>query len=83
MVDSGNCSYVTQVRNIEKMGGAVAVIVDPTEEDINDVYLSDDGTGAGIRIPAMMIDKYSGKKLKDWLMSGEVSLRAEFLTEYK
>lgn len=60
MVDSGNCSYVTQVRNIEKMGGALAIIVDPMEEDITDVILSDDGTGAGIRIPAMMIDKYSG-----------------------
>jgi len=64
------------------MGGALAIIVDPMEEDINDVYLSDDGTGAGIRIPAMMIDKYSGKKLKDWLDIGQVSLRAEFLTQY-
>jgi hypothetical protein len=58
MVDSGNCSYVTQVRNIEKMGGALA---------ISNVILSDDGTGAGIRIPAMMIDKYDGKTLKEFL----------------
>ena len=67
MVDSGNCSYVTQVRNIEKMGGALAIIVDPMEEDISNVILSDDGTGAGIRIPAMMIDKYDGKTLKEFL----------------
>ena len=49
------------------MGGALAIIVDPMEEDIADVILSDDGTGAGIRIPAMMIDKYSGDKLKQYL----------------
>ena len=82
MVDSGNCSYVTQVRNIEKMGGALAIIIDPMEEDITDVILSDDGTGAGIRIPAMMIDKYSGDKLKQYLQQGgEASLRAEFMTD--
>jgi hypothetical protein len=40
------------------MGGALAIIIDPKEEDISKVILSDDGTGAGIRIPAMMINKY-------------------------
>ena len=82
MVDSGNCSYVTQVRNIEKMGGALAIIVDPLEEDISDVILSDDGTGAGIRIPAMMINKYDGKILKEYLQKdSQTSLRAEFMME--
>jgi hypothetical protein len=70
MVDSGNCSYVTQVRNIEKMGAALAIIIDPMEEDITDVILSDDGTGAGIRIPAMMINKYDGKVLKEYIQKG-------------
>lgn len=64
------------------MGGALAIIVDPMEEDIADVILSDDGTGAGIRIPAMMIDKYSGDKLKQYLQSGQASLRAEFITDH-
>jgi hypothetical protein len=63
------------------MGGALAIIVDPMEEDISDIILSDDGTGAGIRIPAMMINKHDGKILKDYLKISECSLRAEFLTE--
>jgi hypothetical protein len=42
------------------MGGALAIIIDPMEEDISEIILSDDGTGAGIRIPAMMINKYDG-----------------------
>jgi hypothetical protein len=42
------------------MGGALAIIIDPMEEDISEITLSDDGTGAGIRIPAMLINKYDG-----------------------
>ena len=53
------------------MGGALAIIVDPMEEDIKDVILSDDGTGAGIRIPAMLINKEDGDKLKDFLKNAD------------
>ncbi len=46
---SRHCSYVTQVRNIEKAGGAVAIVVD--SEDLpprGGSIMSDDGSGAGI-----------------------------------
>jgi hypothetical protein len=56
----GECSFVTQTRNIENAGGAMALIIDTNEEDISDIILSDDGTGAGIRIPAMLINKHDG-----------------------
>ena len=58
MVEStSKCSFVTQTRNIEKVGGSLALIIDSKNENVSEVMLSDDGTGAGIRIPAMLINK--------------------------
>ena len=48
MVERGDCSFVTQARNIERAGGALALIIDSFNEDISNLILSDDGTGAGI-----------------------------------
>ncbi len=58
---------MTKVRNIERAGGSLAVIINDTPEDINKVIMSDDGTGTGIRIPAMLIGKKEGQILKDFL----------------
>ena len=59
MVDkSSNCTPVTQAKNIERAGGALALIIDDViERSITNVFLSDDGRGAGIRIPVMLINK--------------------------
>jgi hypothetical protein len=84
MVESGSCSYVRQVRNIEKAGGALALIIDK-EADVENKILSDDGTGAGIKIPALLIGKEEGTKLKNYLQVAspekqrQTSLMAEFL----
>tara|TARA_B110000285_G_scaffold228816_1_gene292414 strand:+ start:7 stop:330 length:324 start_codon:yes stop_codon:yes gene_type:complete len=56
LVERGNCSFVTMARNIEKAGGALALIIDTKSENVSDIVLSDDGTGAGIEIPAMLIN---------------------------
>lgn len=64
----GGCSFVTKVRNMEKVGVAVGIVIDNNEsEDIDDIIMSDDGTGAGIRIPSMLISKKDGDKLLDYL----------------
>ena len=52
---------------MENIGVAVAIIIDDSEEDIENVIMSDDGTGGGIRIPSMLIGKTDGKKLIDYL----------------
>jgi hypothetical protein len=52
---------------MENIGVAVAIIIDDFEEDIENVIMSDDGTGGGIRIPSMLIGKTDGKKLLDYL----------------
>jgi hypothetical protein len=52
---------------MESIGVAVGIIVDDFEEDVDNVIMSDDGTGGGIRIPSMLIGKTDGKKLIDFL----------------
>lgn len=67
IADRGNCSFVTKVRNMEDAGVAVAIIVDNQEEGIDSIIMSDDGTGAGIRIPGLLISKDDGEKLLHFL----------------
>jgi hypothetical protein len=54
------------------LGAAVAIVVDNTAEDIDSIVMSDDGTGAGIRIPSMLISKRDGLKLIDFMKTATV-----------
>jgi hypothetical protein len=80
LVDRGNCSFVTKVRNAERAGASLVVVVDDREENITNVIMGDDGTGTGIRIPSMLIGKDSGKILKDFTVTSDTAatLSAEF-----
>lgn len=48
---------------MENIGAALGIIIDNTDESIEQIILSDDGTGGGIRIPSMLISKKDGQKL--------------------
>lgn len=78
---------MTKVRNIEKAGGSLAVIIDSNDENIKNVIMSDDGTGQGIRIPSMIISKREGEILKNFLtqqrpeVADKAALTAEFVME--
>jgi hypothetical protein len=52
---------------MENIGVSVAIIIDESDEDIQSVVMSDDGTGGGIRIPSMIISKTDGLKLLDFI----------------
>ena len=54
---------------MENIGVAVAIIIDNRAEMIDEVLMSDDGTGGGIRIPSMLIGEKDGLKLIDWFES--------------
>ena len=43
------------MRNVERAGGSLAIIIDDRTENISDTIMSDDGTGTGIRIPSLLI----------------------------
>lgn len=62
----GDCSFVQKVRNMENIGVAVAIIIDNRPEMIDEILMSDDGTGGGIRIPSMLIGELDGTKLIKW-----------------
>jgi hypothetical protein len=78
---------VTKVRNVERAGGSLAVIIDDGNSDIANVVMSDDGTGTGILIPSMLISRKDGEKLKDYLKSAsqedayQAALQVEFVLE--
>jgi hypothetical protein len=65
----GDCSFVQKVRNLENIGVAVAIIIDNRPEMIDEILMSDDGTGGGIRIPSMLIGQNDGQKLINWFDS--------------
>ena len=65
----GDCSFVQKVRNLENIGVAVAIIIDNRAEMIDEVLMSDDGTGGGIRIPSMLIGENDGLRLINWFES--------------
>lgn len=79
LVDRGGCSFVTKVRNGERAGASLVVVIDDRFEDIEEVIMSDDGTGSNVRVPSMIIGKHPGHLLKEFAMTGEpISLQASF-----
>ena len=60
------------------------VVVDNKAENITAVIMGDNGTGAGLRIPAMLIGKSDGERLIEFAMSkGVATLSAEFNVKEK
>lgn len=80
LVTRGNCSFVQKVRNAERAGASLVIVVDDRSENITNVIMGDDGTGSGIRIPSMLIGKESGELLEMYMkVSDGATLSAEFL----
>ena len=69
MVDRGNCSFVTKVRNIEKLGVHLAIIADDRPEESENLVMSDDGTGSSVNIPSFIICKKDADVIKASLNS--------------
>jgi hypothetical protein len=68
-----DCSTVTQVRNMEDSGAALAIIISQSDSLEND-DLIDDGTAAGIRIPTILITKKDGLRLQQFSSDSVVLL---------
>jgi len=67
MVERGGCHFVSKSRNIARAGGKIAIIIDTENENIENVIMSDDGTGQGITIPSMLIGNKDGQKLIEFM----------------
>lgn len=68
VVTRGGCSFVTKIRNAEHAGARLVLVIDDKDEAIENVIMVDDGNGAGIRIPAMLITKKDGETIKSFLL---------------
>lgn len=75
MVDRGNCTFVTKTRNVQNLGGSLALIINNREdENVENVLMMDDGTGSDIYIPTVIISKIDGEKIKEFLISNRNSV---------
>lgn len=71
LVDRGNCTFVSKVRNIEKLGVKMAIVADNRDEDSENMIMADDGSGHSVHIPSFIIRKKAGEHLKDAVKRNE------------
>ena len=57
LLERGNCTFVTKVRNVERAGGNVALVGDNKVENSEVFIMSDDGSGHSVNIPSYLIRK--------------------------
>ena len=68
LVERGGCTFTKKVRNVEDAGASLAIIIDNKVENTADlINMVDDGAGAGIRIPSMIISKRDGDRLLGYI----------------
>ena len=60
---------------MQNAGIAVGIIIDNKdyEKGVENLLMSDDGTGSGIRIPSMLISLTDGETLVNWLANASQS----------
>eukprot|EP00438_Fugacium_kawagutii_P005602 Skav201431 [mRNA] locus=scaffold201:281514:282956:- [translate_table: standard] len=74
MVERGTCSFVTKVKVAQKKEAHAVIIVDMqgstrTSRDIQDIIVADDGYGANVDIPSVLISRQEGQKLIDPILA--------------
>jgi extracellular elastinolytic metalloproteinase len=62
LVQRGNCSFVTKVRNVQNAGAVAAIVVNQVSD--TPIPMGDDGTGRDIDIPSVMIGLSAGTKIR-------------------
>eukprot|EP01017_Pseudomicrothorax_dubius_P031965 TRINITY_DN4135_c0_g1_i3.p1 TRINITY_DN4135_c0_g1~~TRINITY_DN4135_c0_g1_i3.p1 ORF type:complete len:447 (-),score=95.84 TRINITY_DN4135_c0_g1_i3:63-1403(-) len=80
LVKRGDCDFVTMTRYSEMVGAKLVIVIDNKVENIDDVIMSDDGMGASLGIPTIMISGTDGEKLLTALDSEKKSDRLVSMT---
>lgn len=73
IVDRGSCTFVTKVRNVQRLGGKAAIIINNQEDDNLIFALNDDGTAKDITIPGILVSKKDGEILKKYLTENQTA----------
>jgi hypothetical protein len=66
LVDRGGCTFVKKVRHAGEISGVVSVIVVDDREEA-EPYMADDGTGANVNTPSLMIKQADGATIKTYM----------------
>ena len=90
MVYEGSCAILEKIKNIENSGGHLAIIISDKNE-VGGIFMTDDGVGYDISIPAVMISNSDGKKLTEYYLAHaeshedikEIKLEIKFENENK
>ena len=69
MVQEGSCNIIEKVHNIEESGGYLAIIISLKDDGIGGIFLSDEGFGYDITIPAILISQSDGRVLANYYMN--------------
>ena len=91
MVYQGSCGTIDKVKNIEKSGGHLAIIISDEDDNIGGIFINDDGVGDDVSIPAVLISSSDGKKLVEYYIAHsqshedikEIKLEVKFENENK
>ena len=69
MVQWGECGVFEKINNIEQAGGHLAIIISDSDENIDGIFVSDDGSAYDITIPAVLISKSDGKTIANYYIN--------------
>lgn len=71
MVRRGDCTFATKIRHAQDVGAKAVIVVDNVDENTLP-YMADDGTGASITTPSLLISKSDGERFQDSFADGAV-----------
>ena len=69
MVQEGNCSIFEKIRHIEQAGGHLAIIISDKFDLVKGIFISEEGSGSDINIPAILINKNDGRVLASYYIN--------------
>jgi hypothetical protein len=84
LIERGDCPFVMKVKHAEDIGAKAVLVIDDKDENVEKVVMGDNGTGSMITIPAFLISKSDGQRLKDYMEvdgSEHVMLKLDFSIE--
>ena len=75
IVKRGEWSFVQKVRNAEHGGSKMVIVVDEqNNENVKFLTMVNDGTGNGLIVPSILVNKDPGNKLIDFIKSNDSNI---------
>ena len=85
LADRGNCTFVMKAKHAQNAGYKALIIIDNVDEPVEEIIMTDNGSGGNIFIPALMIRSDDGNKVKSFAAKPEdhVEIRLTFDIEQR